>query len=280
MQRRLPGWWLPPLALLLAGAAPELSPEELVRQGNAAFDREEFAAAVDFYTKAEERITDPGLTAYNKATALYRLHRFDEAARHYEHCLDEATGARRATLLYDLGDCRLQQSQGTNAERLRHAIDCFAQALRQDGLADQLRDDARHNLELAKLLWLKARQSPAKPDGSDQPPPKDPPKSPNDKQPPEPKNSADPGPGTKVDPLVGTGAEPDSVKGQKTPISTDKQAPGKGPLPPIPDTAERVPMAPEDAATHLQRAAERVLRERRLHQQRSAPAPSRVIPDY
>ncbi len=280
MQRRLPGWWLLPLALVFVGAAPVLTPEELVRQGNAAFEREEYAAALDFYTRAEERITDPGLVAYNKAAALYRLNRYDEASRHYESCLDEAAGPRRAAILYDLGNCRLHQSQGTSPERLKHALDCFAQCLRQDGLTDQLCDDARHNLELVKLLWLKARQTPNKPDGGTQPEPKEPAKTPEDKQPTEPRTGTDPTPTPKADPRSSTGVEPDSKHGQQTPIPTSKEAPGKGNLPPIPDKAELVPMAPQDAVTHLQRAVDRVLRERREHQKRSAPAPSRIIPDY
>jgi hypothetical protein len=61
------------VAVLLPGAAPNATVEDLLRRGNAAFDAGDYAAAVGFYDRAEERATDPGLVAYNKATALYRL---------------------------------------------------------------------------------------------------------------------------------------------------------------------------------------------------------------
>jgi tetratricopeptide (TPR) repeat protein len=270
------------LIALLAGAAPESSPEEVVRQGNAAFEREEFAAALALYERAEERITNPGLVAHNKAAALFRLGRFDEAARHYESALEDASGPRRAALLYDLGNCRLHQSQGASPERLKNAVECFARCLSQDGIDTQLRDDAQHNLELAKLLWLKARQSGNNNETGNQPEPKEPPKT-EDKPPKEqPKNSGnDSGTEPRADPMTGAAAETDPRHGQQSPIPTkEPPPPGKSNLPPIPDKAELVPMAPEDAIAHLQRAAAKVLRERRQHQESSAPRPSRVIPDY
>jgi tetratricopeptide (TPR) repeat protein len=280
VSRRLFGLCL--LAVFTAGAAPEASPEELVRQGNAASDREEFAAALALYERAEERITNPGLVAHNKATVLYRLGRFDEAARCYESALEDASGARQAALLYDLGNCRLHQSQGTSAERLKSAVECFARCLKHEGIDNQLHDDARHNLELAKLLWLKAQQTPGNSEpGNQHEQPKDPPKT-EDKQPKEPKgNGNETGTAPKADPQHGGAAEIDPRHGSQQPIPTQEPPPpGQGNLPPIPDNAELVRMAPEDAVAHLQRAAAKVLRERRQHQETSAPKPSRVIPDY
>lgn len=282
MRRRLANWWLLPLAVLLAGAAPEPTPDELVRLGNAAFEREEYAAAVDFYSRAEEHITNPGLVAHNKAAALYKLGRYDEAARSFECCLEEATGPRRAALLYDLGNCRLQQSGGTRAEPLQHAVTCFAGCLRQEGIDPALRDDARHNLEVAKLMWAQAQSGQGNNnDNGKQPDPKDDPKAKDEKKDPDPKiGTGDPDPDPKTG-KVGVTPEPDPTGKAQNPIPTkDLPPPGKGNLPPIPDRAERVPMTPEDAAEHLRRAAERVLYERRKHQQQSAPVPSRRIRDY
>jgi len=279
MRRRLSTVCL--LALLVA-AAPEPSPEELVRQGNTAFEREEFEAALALYDRAEERITNPGLVAYNKAAALYRLGRYDVAVRHYESALEDAHGARRAAILYNLGNCHLHQSQGTRADRLRQAVECFSRCLSQEGIEAALREDACYNLELAKLLWLKAKQSPSnKETGNQQEPPKEQPKT-EDKTPKEPKTGGnETGAEPKVDPKSGTPAEIDPRHGQQKPIATNEPPPpGKSTLPPIPDRTDLVPMAPEDAAAHLQQAVERVLRERRQHQQSSAPRPSRVIPDW
>ena len=42
----------------------------------------------EHYEAAEVRITDPGLTSFNKAAALYRLGRYGEAERHYRTALE------------------------------------------------------------------------------------------------------------------------------------------------------------------------------------------------
>src|SRR5262249_30309940 len=48
------------LALALVGAAPGPDPEALLREGNEAFARGDFARAAALYEKAEVRATDPG----------------------------------------------------------------------------------------------------------------------------------------------------------------------------------------------------------------------------
>ncbi|MBY0528029.1 MAG: hypothetical protein K2R98_31820 [Gemmataceae bacterium] len=273
-------WVLAPLALMLVGAAPELTPEDYVRQGNAAFEQGQYDAAVKLYTQAEERITNPGLVAYNKGAALYRLGDFRAAEVHYRRCLEDASGEPRAAMLYDLGNCLLQQSQGSNAELLRDAMKCYLLCLREDGLGDELKTNARHNLELAKLLWIKAKNAqPNKDPGKNPDDPKETPPEPK-KQPDEPKNNGnDTNPGT--DPTPKVTPQPDPSNPNQTPTPTrEPPPPGSGNLPPIPDKDELTRMLPEDAAAHLARAAERILRERKEHQQKLAPAPSRVMPDY
>src|SRR5262245_61337611 len=159
--------------IALAGAKPGADSHELVRQGNAAFDRGDYAGAVDLYKKAEERITDPGLVAFNQATALYHLAAaaeslprcltlYRDAELHYRRCLSDASGLRRGRRLYNLGVCLLQRSQGEDAELLGQAVACFEECSRQPDLGEQLLGDARHNLELAKLLWVKAKAKPRK----------------------------------------------------------------------------------------------------------------------
>lgn len=265
------------LTFLPLGAAPEPQPEELVRQGNAAFERGEYEAAVAAYLQAEERITDPGFVAFNMGAALFRLERYAEAAAHYRRGLEDATGAARARMLYNLGNCLLAESRGKNLERLQQAIASFGQCLRQDGLEKTLAADARHNLELAKLLWFKAKSSRPNPESANNPDDSSP--RPEAKPPDDPK--AEPGdvglnpsgePATTGEPTTDPGANP-------IPTPTPPP-PGSGNLPPVPDNDEPTRMAPEDAAAHLQRAADRVLRERRDHQKRLAPAASRLLPEW
>jgi tetratricopeptide (TPR) repeat protein len=275
--------------LALAGAGPATDPEALVRQGNAAFDRQDYAAAVDRYTRAEDRIADPGLVAFNKATAFYRLGAVtEEAARrtglyreaelHYRRALEDAAGPRRLGALYGLGTSLVQQGTGRGAAPLLEAVRCFQECLKRPDLDPPFAEDVRHNLELAKLLWLQAKNTRGNPDanppeGADDLPKKDPTR-PESFQP----GGEDPGgatPNAKGD-KVRVQAEPG-----KTPIPTDQQpAPGTGNLPPVPDRDELVPMAPEDATAHLERAAAKVLRERRAHQQLAARPPASSVKDW
>jgi tetratricopeptide (TPR) repeat protein len=281
--------WMLVVVLALVAAGPAADPEALVRQGNAAFARQDYAAAIDLYTRAEDRIIDPGLVAFNKATALYRqgaateeaarrLGLYRDAELHYRRALEDAAGQRRLGALYGLGTSLVQQGTGRGAAPLQEAVRCFEECLKQPDLDASFADDVRHNLELAKLLWLQAKNNRSSPDanppdGSDDSPKKDPTR-PESLQP----GGDDPGgasPSAKGD-KVRVQAEPG-----KTPIPTDQQpAPGTGNLPPVPDRDELVPMAPEDAAAHLERAAAKVLRERREHQQRSARPPASSVKDW
>jgi tetratricopeptide (TPR) repeat protein len=268
-----------PLTAILIAATPPVDPEGCVRQANAAFERGEFDLALKLYGQAEERITNPGLVAFNKAAALYRTGEFRDAEVHYRRSLEEATGARRATMLFDLGNCLLMQSKGADAKLLRQAVDCYALCLREPETPEPLRADARYNLELAKQLWVKARQArPNKEQGPDDPDEKKnkpEPKTPDEKTP----GGVEPTPGQKPEP--GTKAEPVDKNDPRQPIPVDAmQAPGSGNLPPVPDKDELTKMLPEDAARHLKRATERVLNERTKHRKDMAAKPSKVIDDW
>jgi tetratricopeptide (TPR) repeat protein len=276
--------------LLLGGAASLPGPDQLLRQGNDAFNREDYAAAVDWYTHAEEQTTDPGLVAFDKAAALYRLAEqnqeggrraglFREAELHYRRSLEDATGDRRAAALYGLGNALVQQGQALGAQALQEAIGCYRECLRLNAREPEPAD-VRHNLELARILWLQAKSSRNKPDSGseDKPEQQEPPPKPD------PARGQQPG---EAEPAGGDvrpgGGEPKPVQLQPgdKPIQTDQRgAPGKGQLPPVPDEDKLVPLPPEDATAHLQRALDRILKERREHQQRSARTPSASVKDW
>jgi tetratricopeptide (TPR) repeat protein len=265
--RRLPRvCWLVLFGLVLVGAAPALTPDDLVREGNAAFAAGEYETAVDRYTKAETHSTDPGLVAFNKATALYRLKRYAEAEKHFRACLSDAAGPRRARVLYGLGNSLLHLTDDRDVAALQEVVRCYELCLEQDDVDDALAADARHNLELAKLLWLKAKakrehDDPTKSDSrNDQPKPPDRQERPG-------VGTHEPGPGK---PRPRPDRVPAKLEPGQEPLPIDEpQQPGAGNLPPVPDTDELAPLPPEDVAAHLQRAAAQILRERREHQQRS-----------
>jgi Ca-activated chloride channel homolog len=250
--------------------------EDFIRRGNAAFAGGDFAAAVDSYRRAEEGATDPGLVAFNEATALYHLGQYREAELHYRCARGDATGLRLARLLYNLGNCLLQQAQDRDTRRLKEAVSCYELCLQQEAADASLVANARHNLELARLLWLKAksRKQGGDPNASEQDNDNEVPKNPNDDG-----SGGDLARPTMLDargrPQALAGAQPDPGA---IPAGTEQTPPpGKGNLPTLPDTDELLPLASEDAAEHLMQAAARILRERQEHLRQIVPTlPSSV----
>lgn len=247
---------------LAAAPPPSESPEELIRLGNAAYLRGDLDAADRLYQAAAERTTDPGLVAFNRAAVAVRRGEVREAELDYLRALDDraAPPDRRAKALYNRGVCLL--ARGGSAGVYRSAIACFEQSLDLFATGDPLAADARHNLELAKLLWGKARASertPPKP--SDLPPdvPEPPPPKPEEGTGEEPGSEpAGPGgqPGVRTEP-----AHAPSPGGK--PHETHRQAPGAGNLPVVLDADRPQPLSPEDTRAILQRVAERLERDRK-----------------
>ncbi|HEV3256497.1 MAG TPA: hypothetical protein VG013_06445 [Gemmataceae bacterium] len=293
MKRSVRAWWLVPVALVLAGALPARDADKLVRQGDAAFDRGDYAAAVDLYNRAEESITDPGLVAFNKGAALYRLalaaddeptrrQLFHEAELHYRRCLEDAPDDRRARGLYDLGNALVQQAQEQDVKILQEAVGWYEQCLHQDDTDPELLEDARHNLGLARALLLRARAAKARHD-TESSAEEDPNPPPNDGQ-----HDRGPGPhGTDYDPVSPNDhGKPTQVAGpamrpDKGSQRTNQDAsPGAGHERTIPDQDDLVPMSPEDTQKYVDQAAARINRELRDRRQHSLPPPSRTIKDW
>jgi tetratricopeptide (TPR) repeat protein len=260
------------LALLMVGAAPEGEVDDLVHRGNAAYASRQYDEAVRLYEQAEERAEDPGLVAFNKGAALYRLGRFVEAEKCYRRALEdaEAPTPRRLRALYDLGTSLLYVDSGKDAESLALAVRCL-QACRRQANDPDLRARARHNLELARRLLALVVPDPSNPG-----------QRPKNDEEPQGKRPEDQQPGPDGDPTFEKGG-PDSrgqallkdpSKGQQKAIETNEQAPGKGKLGTLPDSDELQPLDPRDTAAHLERTAERIRREQR-DQRRSG---MRILP--
>src|SRR5262249_45174765 len=149
--------------------------------------------------------------------------RFREAERLFRCAVEgEAPSERRARALFNLGTSLLQASDGRDAARLTEAADCFVRCLRSPGLDGTLAADARHNLELAKLMW---RRIPT----SDAPPPETDPTAPNRDD--IDHNTKPPEPGTNDTAADRTGSGAPGDRTAPAPV------PGDGPKPvPTPDT--------------------------------------------
>src|SRR5262249_49740921 len=143
--------------LLLAGGSPP-NPELQIRRGNEAFAAGDFQSSLDSYTAAEEQATDPGLVAFNKAAALYEQGRYREAELHYRRCAEDANGQRRQRMLYGLANCLCLEARSRDVARLHEAVRRYEECLEGSSLPDDLKDDANHNLELARILLAKAKE--------------------------------------------------------------------------------------------------------------------------
>lgn len=263
------------LAAWLPGRGTAPPPARLVRQGNALLQAGNVEAALAAYTQAETRTTDPGLVAFNKAVALYRLGQYREAELHLRQSSEDATGPRRARLLYDLASCLVQQARDRDADLLEEALRLYEQCLEHPGIDEALADDARHNLELAWALRERARAEPHRRDTT---------------------TSEKDDAGTRVRPpgpdeastspsqaraRQGKTEPAGQEAGQGQPIQEDRLLrPGKGNLPPLPDDEQVAGLAADDAAEHVRQAAERIARERREHRQRRTALPSRHVKDW
>jgi tetratricopeptide (TPR) repeat protein len=262
------------LAAVLVAAGPAPPTDDLIRTANEAVGRGDLEAAERLYSQAEERAPDPGLVAFNKGTALYQRGDFRRAELSFRRALGDRDipADRQARALYNLGNCLVRQAGETDVRQLQAAIECYEMSLRTS--ADEgIRSDAGHNLEVAKLLWAKARAR--RPQGERDPDWDDPPRNshqppPDPTKPPEGNGPDGPGegpkksePGPKLD--VGKGPEAGT-----TPKEADRAAPGQGNLPVLPDTDEVRSLPLEDVRAELKRASQRLQRERQKLREEAA----------
>jgi hypothetical protein len=260
----------------LVGASPVLDASDLFREGNAAFDHEDYQTALDLYHRAEGKIADPGWLAFNEGAALYRLGRYREAEIQYWLSRQDATGPRLHRVLYDLGNSRLRQAGSRDAALLERAIGSYEECIRQPEIDPVLANDARHNLALARQLLKMAKAGaenrPNEPNRDFQ-------------RPEEPKAKAQPSSsGVSPGDEDGTGSGQRSAEASESDHQTNSKnaqhQPGIGNLPPIPDSDQSMPLSSEDISAYLQKVTERILKERRNHYGKSVSRPSQNVKDW
>ncbi len=267
------------LLLALVAAAPASAPpDELVRRGNDAVGRQQYGEALKLYDRAEERATDPGLVAFDEGVAFYQQGNYAKAEAHFRLALPDAAGRRRVCAAYNLAASLVQVAGDSDAAKLAEAVGLFEECLHGEAADEPLVADARHNLELAKMLWVRAKARPTphkeKPPQEDENPKPPPPKPEPAKQPGGEDGSASPTKGSD------RGARVTPEEG-KEPIKADGQkAPGAGNLPVIPDRDELAPMSREEAEAHLREAVQKVLQEGRAYRQRSQKMPPAKVRDW
>jgi tetratricopeptide (TPR) repeat protein len=299
MWKRYRGIWLAFVGVALVAAAPGRDADELTRRGNAAFARGDYARAAGLFERAEERTTDPGRVAFNKAVALHAAEKLGEAESHYWLCLGDAgeriqqflrktpakdlpkrlrdaAGPRLPRVLYNLGNCLVQRSQATDPDLLVEAVVLFDHCVRLKPDDARLVADARHNGELAReLLRLCPR-----------PPKKD--QSANESQEDPKKQQPRENPGGNPSEQGGDGGQEEggNQRSEQSPdardsaTATEERTPGKGNLGTLPDTDELAALSPEDAAAHLRQQMQRILGEMAEHRREAGKSISRDVLDW
>lgn len=261
------------LAPLLVSAAPNSSPDDLIREGNDVFEKSEYEAALKLYQDAQERGTDPGLIAFNAATVYWHKREYRQAENHYRMALDDAAAPkeRRSRSFFNLGNCLVKQADPRDHRLLREAIQYYEYCIDQTEDAD-LRKNARHNLEIAKILWNKARRTSPNPPSPNS---NEPPETPRHNEPKKPDLDKEKKPGNNDD---GKDHKKNDQKKkidqgtEKTenidPDKKEQPTPGPGRVPVIPDTDKLERQTAEDTRAAL-RAAELRLKSirERLRQQ-------------
>jgi Ca-activated chloride channel family protein len=245
------------LALILVGAAPLTGSDDLLRLGNEAFQRKDYAMALKHYEDAEERAADPGLVAFNKGASLFRLGRYREAELCYLRCLQDrkAPAERLHKALYDLGTVlMLRGSEAKDLDALRRAMESFQACAKEAGADPSLVDSAEYNGELARLLWIKLRAELK----SDDPPVGD--NNPGNKNPKDKQSDTQP---DKQGSDMGKDGKPTQPGDAKQPGENDLLNPkdkllGGGNVPVLPDVGELVPLDGQDVRARLAQEIERI----------------------
>ena len=256
------------ILFLLAAAAPPQTetPDDLIRRANDVFRAGDKNTADKLYATAEERATDPGLVAFNRGAVQFDRKQYREAELSYVRALKDAAcpPERAAKAWYNRGTCLLHR--GGSIDVFRAAIACFEQTLDSAAAAEQLKDRAADNLELAKLLWAEERK---KEENKKKTPNTDVPPEENNQPKPLPENrpsdiQTDPGTGTKTDKkdVPSKSGETPPQKGGTNPTETEKPTVGNNAnLEVLVDDAKVQSLSEKDARTNLAETANRIKRE-------------------
>jgi len=261
-----------PAAIILvaaASASTEATAEQLIREANAAFIRQDFTAANRLYEAAGLVTADPGLVAFNRAAALAENQNYVEAAKSYDLVINDAAcpPERAAKAWYNRGTCLLHHPSATAAV-YRSAIACLERCLNSEAGDAPLKANARYNLKLAKLLWNEARKKEKRDDN----PNRDLPPEERQDEMPRPTGSepltgehtqgegTSPGPNSDIVQQLATGVGPRDLA--KHPQATSPGATGQ--LQPLEDKSEIQPLSSEQTREHLRHTAERIRRAQQI----------------
>lgn len=278
------------VVVALIAAAPKTSVEDLIRQGNAAVARKDFADAVKCFEQAEERALDPGLVAYNKGVALYqqamsskarpeRIEHFKRAAIAYRCAIEGAEEVRQIRAHFGLGNS-LVQGRPDEVKALTEAIASYRRCLESDILDELTREDVRNNLEIAKVMLLRARTKPQDPEDTQKE------NGDTEEKPPKPKDVDKKEPKDNGKEPTRDGGKPEktddkgSSEKDKKPEKTDEKQAGQGAKNAIFDPAKTPPLSRAESEDELEKAVQAIEDARKAKQIRVSSLPNGNVKDW
>src|SRR5262249_49081521 len=151
----------------------------------------------------------------------------------------------------------------------RDTVSVYDRCLADPVIAEDLKQNARHNLELAKLLWLQARLARAgqkDPEGGDEPRNDPPAKSPNDPEKIDEGGNSPARATPKPAPDKDGKTKQEGKDGKQEPVPTQERSPGRGHEKALPPESKKLdPIPVETALKNLKKAAEKISDERTLY---------------
>lgn len=257
--------WLAVILVVAAVDPPDVT--TLLRASQAAAAGDDLVGAAALLEQAQRLAPDPGLVAYNLATLRYQQARQGNApalaaAEVAYGCLLDPGEPRRARALLGLGNCLLLRGStgALDGVALRAAIDRYTECVRDPGCTPELAAAAAYNQEHARLLLA---QTPPPPGDAADDEGKEPSANPDSPPGTTPERAPRPGGSQETpDPREKTGAASPT---EAAPEQGTRPTAGKGNLAPVPSAAGALLLSAQDAGEHVERAAERILEERRAH---------------
>lgn len=138
------------LMILLAGSLTYgQAVNSLLRKGNRAYEKKDYSEAEKNYRRALEKDPNSEKGQFNLGTAVYQNKNFQEAAAIYGSMAEGKSDREiRSKAMYNLGNSYLEQKDYQNS------INAYKRSL----LEDPANEDARYNLEYAKMMLKKQQQ--------------------------------------------------------------------------------------------------------------------------
>ena len=149
LRRFLPAVTVLCLAALPSGQSVAQTHRDLVKKGNESFHKEQYGDAEADYKKALQVKPGSATANFNLGDAYYKQKRFQEAGRSFGTFASSPHEAdARAKAFYNAGNSLFKEN------KFKESIEAYKQALR----INPSDDDARYNLEMAKLRQQQQQQ--------------------------------------------------------------------------------------------------------------------------